>query len=266
MQTIDYQLAAGVATVTLHRPDVRNAINPQMGDELGALFAAMRLDPEVRAVVLTGAGGAFCSGGDLREMGRSGLRSAEQRREAVARYRPLVTGILGLDRPVIAAVDGVAYGAGFSIALLADIILVSDRARMSMVFHRIGLVPDCGAWYTLPRIVGVQRAKELIYSAREIGAAEARDLGIALEVLPAAALLPRALELARSFAGASPIAMSLSKQALQGAPDLGAVLDLEASGLALAGASDYAQEAIRRFGAKEPPQFVWPAPVPGHGI
>lgn len=266
MQTIRYEFDDGVATVTLNRPEAKNALNRTMADELGACFAAMRMDSAVRAVVLSGAGGAFCSGGDVREMSVGGPRSLEQRRADMARYRPLTTQILGLDRPVIAAVDGVAYGAGFSLALLADMVLVSDRVRLSMVFHRIGLVPDCGAWYTLPRIVGLPRAKELIYSAREVGAEEALRLGIALEVVPASALLARAQALARSFVGASPVAMALSKQALRVSlqSDLDAMLDLEASGQTLAGASDYAAEAMRRFAARQEPQFQWPAPgVPG---
>ena len=108
---------------------------------------------------------------------------------------------------MIAAVDGAAYGAGFSLALAADFVLVTPRARFCMSFMRIGLVPDCGAFYTLPRIVGAQRARELILSAREVGAQEALSLGIAMEQHESAALMPRALALAASFAGASPLAV-----------------------------------------------------------
>jgi enoyl-CoA hydratase/carnithine racemase len=122
---------------------------------------------------------------------------------------------MALDKPLIAAVDGVAFGAGLSMALFADIVLVSTRARLAMVFHRMGLVPDVGAFFNLPRIVGLQRAKELIYSAREFGADEAVRMDLALEALPPEALLPRAMELAGSFEGTSPIAFSLSKRALQ---------------------------------------------------
>jgi enoyl-CoA hydratase/carnithine racemase len=155
----------------------------------------------------------------------------------------------------------VAFGAGVSLALAADIVLVSERVRMALVFHRIGLVPDVGAWYTLPRIVGLQRAKELVYSAREFGAAEARQMGLALEVLTPAALLPRAVQIAASLATGSALAFSLSKQALNASlqSDLGTMLDLEAAGQALAGGSDFTREAVRRFAAREPAAFQWPA-------
>lgn len=250
----------GVATVTLNRPAAKNALSVAMAHELTAVCHELRSDADVSAVLLTGAGGDFCSGGDVKAMGERGASTPEQRRAHMGRYRELVTALMAIDKPVIAALDGVAYGAGFSLALTADIVLVSDRVRLAMVFHRIGLVPDVGAWYTLPRVVGLQRAKELIFSAREVGAAEALQMGLALEVLTPDALLPRATEIARSFAGASALAMSLSKRALQVSlqSELGAMMDMEAAGQALAGGSDYARESVRRFVAKEAPQFRWP--------
>lgn len=250
----------GVAVLTLNRPEVKNALDPATVDALVAMLRILRDDDSVRSVLLSGAGNDFCAGGDVKAMGQGGSRSVEQRRAGMGRYRDLVTSLASLDKPVVAAIDGVAYGAGLSLALLADIVLVSDRARMAMVFHRIGLVPDIGAWYTLPRVVGLQRAKELIYSAREFGAAEALQMNLAMEVLPAAELRPRAFEIARSFEGASATAMSLSKQALQASlqSDLNAMLDLEASAQAIATSSEYARESVRRFGAREPAQFRWP--------
>ena len=187
-------------------------------------------------------------------------RTVEQRRAGMARYAELARALASLDKPLIAAVDGVAFGAGLSMALYADIVLVSTRARLAMVFHRIGLVPDVGAWYQLPRVVGLQRAKELIYSAREFGADEAVRMNIALEALAPEALMPRAMELARSLAGASPTAFSLSKRALAATlqSDLETMLDMEASSQAIALSSAYFREAIRRFAAKEPAQFCWP--------
>jgi len=259
-QTLLSATRGGIATVTLNRPAARNALDTTMTDELGALFTALRRDAEVRVVVLTGAAGDFCSGGDVQQMAQNRPRTHEQRRAGMLRYRELAQAILAFDRPLIAALDGVAYGAGFSLALMADIVLVSDRVRLAMVFQRIGLVPDLGALYTLPRVVGLQRAKELIFSAREIGAAEALRIGLALEALSAEALLPRALEIAASFVGTSAVAMSLSKQALQASlqSDLATMLELEASGQAIASGSEYTRESVRRFAAKEPPQFRWP--------
>jgi len=251
----------GVAVVTLNRPKFKNAIDRATTDALTALLRTLRGDETVRSVVLTGAGGDFCSGGDVREMGQSGARTPEQQRVDMTRYGDLVQTLASLDKPVIAAVDGVAFGAGLSLVLLSDIVLVSERVRMALVFHRIGLVPDVGAWYTLPRIVGLQRAKELIYSAREFGADEAVRMNIALEVVPSQRLLPRALQMAHSFESASATALSLSKQALQASlqSDLASMLEREAAAQAIAASSEYARESVRRFAAREPAQFRWPA-------
>lgn len=261
MKTIEFRVDGGVALLTLNRPEARNALDPVMADELGELLEALRADASVRVLVITGAGGAFCAGGDVKAMGQGGARTHAQRRDGMARYSRICTGLMALEIPVIAAVDGVAFGAGFSIALMCDIVLASERARLCMVFQRIGLIPDMAAHYTLPRVVGLQRAKELIFSAREVDAADALRLGIAMEVLPVDALLPRAQSIAGSFAGASPLAMGVSKRALQGSlgHDLQAVLDIEADGQATASGSDYAKEAVRRFAAREPAQFRWPA-------
>lgn len=259
-QSVVLTREGGVALLTLNRPQVKNALDPLSTDLLTGLLRELRDDTAVRAVVLTGAGADFCAGGDVKGMADAGTRTPEQRRCGMARYRDLALALAGLDKPLIAAIDGVAFGAGLSLALWADIVLVSDRVRLAMVFHRIGLVPDIGAWYTLPRCVGLPRAKELVYSAREFGAQEALQMNLALEVHAPEWLLPRALAMAHSFEGASALALSLSKQALQSAlqSDLASMLDMEAAGQALAGDSDYARESLRRFAARESAQFHWP--------
>lgn len=259
MQTIDYALSDGVALVTLTRPEAKNAIDPLMAQELGELIAAVRRDGSVRALVLTGACGNFCAGGDVRAMAGKGERSAEERRTGFGPFQRISKELLALDRPVIAAVDGVAYGAGMSLLLMADIVLLSERARLCLVFQRIGLIPDLAALYTLPRVVGVQRAKELIFSAREVGAAEAKDMGLAMEVIAPERLLPRAMDIARSMAGASPYAVATVKCALQSSlnTDLDGLLEFEAASQTIAASSGYAREAMRRFAAKEAPQFKW---------
>lgn len=254
--------ADGVAQVTLNRPGTKNALSRRMADELTAAVRTLGADEAVRAIVLTGADGDFCAGGDVKDMGAGGPRTPEQRHASMVRYRELALALLGLDKPLVAALDGVAYGAGLSIALTADLVLVSTRVRCAMVFHRIGLVPDVAAWYTLPRVVGLQRAKELVYSAREFGADEALRMGLALEVHAPEALLSRALELARSLAAGPATAFGLSKRALNASltSELGPMLDLEASAQAVAASSDFAREAVRRFVAREPAAFRWPAP------
>ena len=260
METIETTFDAGVATIRLNRPQAKNALDVTMVREFDQELVRIDRDESVRAVILTGAGGAFCAGGDVRGMNSSTERTAEEWRAHMRRNHRIVKGLYALDRPVIAAVDGVAFGAGFSLALLADIVLVSSRARFCMAFGRIGLVPDYGALYTLPREVGLQRAKEIMYSAREIGAAEARELGIALEVLEPDALLPRARVLAQALASASPAALAMTKDALNGSfgNSLDGVLELEAAGQGTAGSSAYAKDAFRRFAEKQPGRFQWP--------
>ena len=262
MAALEYKIDGAIATLTMNRPEAKNALNQEMSEGLENALLDIERNRDVRAVVITGAGGAFCSGGDVRAMNATADQmTAESRRTRMQRAHRTVKALAGLDRPVIAAVDGVAYGAGFSIALLADIVIASPRARFCMAFARIGLVPDYGALYTLPRIVGMARAKEIMFSARELGAPEARDLGIVLEVADVEALLPRALALAGALAKASPIALALTKSALASSlgSDLSTMMDIEASSQGIAGVSDYAKESFRRFAAREPARFVWPA-------
>jgi len=260
METLEYACADGVGTITLNRPQARNALSAAMVGELDILLGQITRDDSVRALILTGAGGAFCAGGDVRSM-HAAPRSAQDWRSGMRRIHRVVRALHGLDRPVIAAVDGVAFGAGFSLALLADIVLVSSRARFCMAFGRVGLVPDYGALYTLPRVVGLQRAKELVFSAREVGAEEARSMGLALEVHTPEGLMPRALELAQALCGASPQALSLAKDALNASlgNELDAMLQMEASGQGIAGTTEYALDAFRRFADKQPGRFHWPA-------
>lgn len=267
LETLELAVQEGIATVRLNRPQALNAINLTMADELAAVLEQLRRDGSVRAVVLTGAGSAFCAGGDMRGTARAGPRSGPDLYAGMERFHRMTMALHQLPQPVIAAVDGVAYGAGFSLLLLCDLVLLSERARLCMVFQRVGLVPDCGALYSLPRAVGLQRAKELMLSGRELSAAEALQLGIALEVVPPERLAGRALQMAQALCGASPTAMALTKRALQAAPhsDLASVLALEASAQAVVLSSGYVAEAARRFVAHAPAQFGWPPAVGGEG-
>jgi 2-(1,2-epoxy-1,2-dihydrophenyl)acetyl-CoA isomerase len=252
----------GVATLTMNRPDARNALSNELKAAFADTVPALAADRSVHAVVLTGAGGAFCAGGDLRGM----LAVRDQMtvgdwRSRMLEVQPWIRQLLELDKPLIAAVDGVAYGAGFSLALMADFVLASPRARFCMSFMKVGLVPDFAAMHSLPRVVGVQRAKELMLSAREVGADEALRLGIAMELVPQAELAARAQALAASFAGASPLATSLLKRelAMALATDLRTTLSTEADHQALCFLSDYHRSAVDRFVDKQPAAFNFPA-------
>jgi 2-(1,2-epoxy-1,2-dihydrophenyl)acetyl-CoA isomerase len=259
-ETLQVHIGHGVARLMLNRPAARNAISRGMADELAQALRELQAREDVRALVLHGAGEHFCAGGDVKGMGELGPRNLAEARRGMVRYRHMTEALHGFDRPVIAAVDGVAYGAGFSLLLLADLVLLSETARLCMVFGRVGLVPDCGALHTLPRVVGLQRAKELVFSARELRAPEALSLGLALEVLPAEALLERAMALAAALREASPLALSLAKRALNRSldQDLPAALEAEAQAQAEALCSEAHAEAVRRFAGKLPPRFTWP--------
>jgi len=248
-----------VATITLDNPAKRNALDMAMREQLADAVRTVRRDASVRALVLTGAGGHFCSGGDLRNIASTQLDNAGWRQRLSALHEWLRE-LLTLDRPVITAVDGAAAGAGFSLALAGDFVLATPRARFCMSFLKVGLVPDVGAFYTLPRFVGMQRAKELMLSARDVEADEALRLGIAMELHAPEALLPRAQAMARSFRGASPLAVSLVKRTLEpNGASLASLLESEANAQALAAGSEAHRAAVRAFLDKQPAPFQWPA-------
>lgn len=181
MEALRFDVTEKIATLTLARPDRKNALNLKIRTELTAVMSLVRSDQDIRALIITGAGGAFCAGGDIEGISDFSGNAGKAIRHMQG-VSPWLDTLVNLNRPTIAAADGVAFGAGFSMALACDLVLASSRARFCMSFARVGLIPDCGATYTLPRIVGLQRAKEIIFSAREIGADEALSLGIATEV------------------------------------------------------------------------------------
>lgn len=259
MEAIVFSVQDQVATLTLNRPAQRNAFDEVMKRELVQAVRQVQADREVRALVLTGAGGVFCAGGDIRGM-QSAVHDSAGWRERMGQVRDFIQPLIELDRPVIAAVDGAAFGGGFSLALTADFILASPSARFCMSFLRVGLVPDCGAFYTLPRVVGAQRAKELMLSAREIDVHEAYRLGIVMEIHPREDLLARAQALAASLVHASPAALSMTKRALAASlhNDLNALLEIEANAQAVAFGTAQHRDAVSRFLSKQPAQFKWP--------
>jgi 2-(1,2-epoxy-1,2-dihydrophenyl)acetyl-CoA isomerase len=256
--TLHYEVHEHVATLTLDDPATRNAVSPPMREGLAEAVRTLKQDRSVRALVITGAGGHFCSGGDLRNIASAGLDN-QGWRERLHGVHHWLQDLITLDRPVIAAVDGAAFGAGMGLALAADMVIATPRARFCVSFLRVGLVPDFGLFYTLPRIVGPQRAKELMFSAREVGADEAVRLGLAMELQPPEQLLARAQAMAASFVNASPMALSLVKRTLAAGGDLATQLELEANAQALAMGSQAHREAVQAFLAKRPAPFQWPA-------
>lgn len=253
------EMRDGTALVTLNRPARRNALDLAMRDGLAAAVDRVRDDDAIKAIVITGASGTFCAGGDLKAL-RERDRNPSAGRDRIRRLHRWFHELVNLEKPVVAAVDGAAYGAGFNLALAADFILCSPQARFCQVFGRVGLVPDLGGFFLLPRIVGLQRAKELVFSAREIGPEEALSLGIVYAIRPAETLTNEALALAERFHQAPTGAIGMAKNILNQSfhLDQRALAELEAYAQAVALSSDYAEAAMARFLAKAPPLFDWP--------
>ncbi len=252
-QTIQFSEEEGVATLTLNRPARRNALDMVMRQEIPDALARVKADPDIRALIITGAGGHFCAGGDIASMSGA-IADAASGRDRLRANIGWVEDLVMLDRPVIAAVDGNAAGAGCNMALAADIILATPEARFTQSFLRVGLVPDFAGLYLLPRIVGLQRAKELVFSARPLPAREAMDLGIVHSIHPGGKLLAVARAMASAFKHGSPAAIGLSKQLLNRSfnLDLRTALEMEAAAQGICFTTNWHQEAAARFLAKEP--------------
>ncbi len=216
-ENVGYDLADHVLTVTLDRPEVMNALNRQMYAELEDAFVQAHRDPEVRCVILTGAGRAFCSGDDVRQ-----IMLGEQRDEATTRLRdvrprptPAAVAVLQCDKPVIAAVNGPAVGWGMDLVLFCDIRIASEKAKFGELFIKRGLVADLGGLWRLPRVVGPSKAAELLFTGDVIDAAEAERIGLVSTVVPAEELLSAAGEFAAKIAANPPIAMRYMKEGLR---------------------------------------------------
>ncbi len=254
-ETLDTTLdAQGVLTVILDRPEKKNAANQQMWDELLHLFQTVKHTSAVRVLVVTGAGDAFCSGADL------GGDRGRERPHALASMRlihDVAIGLHELPQPTVAAVNGVAAGAGCNLALGCDLILASDRARFSEIFARRGLSVDFGGTWLLPRLVGLHRAKELAFFGDIIDAAEAERIGLVNRVVPAEELSALANEWASRLAAGPPIALAQTKAMLNKSLNqtMDESLDLEGWAQTVNFGTSDTHEAIRAFLEKRSPEF-----------
>ena len=242
-----------VLTLTLNRPDALNALNAELRAALLAGVKGAARDDGVRAVVLTGAGRGFCAGADLR--GGSGERAF--RRVLTAEYNPLIEAIRTLPKPVVAAVNGVAAGAGMSLALAADIVVAAEESRFVPAFNRIGLVPDSGLTRTLVRALGRHRALEILLGERHLHAEDAHTLGLVAAVVPPDALGETARALAERLAAGPTRGIGLTKRLLNAAEDdtLAETLAVEAALQELAGRTEDHAEGVSAFGEKRDPTF-----------
>lgn len=250
--TVDKQ--GPVAIVTLDRPQTKNAITQEMRGQLYGAFEDIALDHEVRAVILTGAGGDFCSGMDVGGMGRGGVTGSMDRMHTLNR---IARAIYALKKPTIAAVPGVCVGVGFSYALACDIVLAGEKAKFAAIFRNIALAPDGGLVWHLRQLIGVQKAKELVYSGRIVRADEAVAMGIAYEKVADGALMDRAMELASSFAAGPTVAMGLAKRQFDLAwnASFEQYLDMEATMQPIASRTEDHEEGLKAFREKRKPEF-----------
>lgn len=252
-QTLLHDRDGGVATLTLNRPDALNALNRQLRHELLTAVNVTRRDDATRTIVITGAGRAFCAGADL----RGGSAEREFRRVISTEYNPLIEAIRNLPKPVIASVNGVAAGAGVSLALAADLVIAAEDAHFVPAFNRIGLVPDSGLTRTLVRVLGRHRAFEILMGERQLGAAEAQEAGLVAAVVPADRLAEATRELAQRLANGATRGIGLTKRLLNAAEDasLGESLAAEAALQEVAGRTEDHAEGVAAFGEKRDPRF-----------
>lgn len=246
----------GIATISLNRPEVYNALNDEITFELQEAFREVARDESIRVVVLTGEGKAFCAGQDLKASASAGKRSFKD--SLHKRYNPIIRAMRNLPKPIICRLNGVAAGAGCSIALACDIIVASDEASLIEVFINIGLVPDSGSSFFLPRLTGMARAFELCTMGSKVSAQEAVKLGLINRSVPAERLDAEVKVYAEYFSGAPTKAIGLIKKMLNKSAHatLDEMLDYEAYCQEIAGSSDDYREGVAAFLEKRKPRFT----------
>jgi 2-(1,2-epoxy-1,2-dihydrophenyl)acetyl-CoA isomerase len=251
-----FDVADRVATITLNRPDALNALTIGLKDELLAMLVQVSNDPAVRAVVLTGAGRAFCAGQDLHERLKPDAVPLDE--EIRERYNPIILAMRHLDRPIIGAINGIAAGAGASLAFACDVRIAAENASFLLAFGRIGLVPDSGTTWFLPRLVGSAKATELALLGEPMSASDAARIGLVAKVVPADSVVAEARAIAARLADMAPQAVALTKWALQASwtTSLEEQLEMEAQLQGIAGATADHAEGIAAFLERRPPRFT----------
>jgi 2-(1,2-epoxy-1,2-dihydrophenyl)acetyl-CoA isomerase len=246
-ETIITEVDEQVGIITLNRPEALNGVNLVMREELFSAFQEMDKDERVKVIILNANGRGFCAGGDIKEQG-AGFNALDGR----ARVRNLqrtLRQMVDMDKPIIAAVNGIAAGAGFNMALAADFIIAAEEAKFSQVFINIGFVTDFGGAYFLPRMIGLARAKEIVYSGRPIEAEEGFLMGFVARGVPLSELHEFTLKTAKAMSQKSALALALDKMLLNRSfdSDLGTILELEAFAQGVCFESDEHKEALRKL-------------------
>ncbi|MFE7421095.1 enoyl-CoA hydratase/isomerase family protein [Rhodococcus sp. NPDC057529] len=258
MKELTYRVTDSVATITLNRPERKNAFTLEMVDEWSARLREAQADPAVRVVVLTGTGASFCAGVDLDAFAERERTPLAEKRLLDERVHQVAYAAEALSKPYIAAVSGPAVGAGMDMALMCDIRIAAESARFSEGYVRVGLVPGDGGCYYLPRIVGTARALDLLWTGRFVEAAEALEIGLVSDVHPDAELADAVTEYARRLAAMPPVAVSMIKRSVRDAQrhELRAALDLISSHQAVVTSTEDSREAMSAFRERRDPVFV----------
>lgn len=253
-EAVLYSVENGIATITMNRPKAMNSMNDGLIDGLHAALDKVEADPEVKAVVLTGSGKAFCAGGDLNYL--NGLEGVGEKKAFIAKVGNVAKRITVIEKPFIALVNAVAAGAGVNLMLACDFVYASDKARFMEAFAKVGLIPDCGGLFFLPKAVGLLKAKELMMTADLIDAATAEKLGLVSYVYPDAEVAAKAYAMADRMAKSAPIAIGLMKKYLNNtALTLDEVLAIEETTQPLLMGSADCKEGIAAFLEKRNPVF-----------
>lgn len=252
-ETVNCEVKNQVGWLTLNRPEKLNAFTEKMNQEVIQALKSFQKNAEVRAIVITGAGKAFCSGEDL-----SGLSADADHREMIlTRYKPMMMQLAKVEKPIIAAVNGAAAGAGFSLALACDFRFASEKASFIQAFINIGLIPDSGSLYYLPRIVGTAKALELTVLGEKVKANEAKECGLVTKVASADSLNEETQEFAEKLGSKPTKAIGLIKRYMQQSFEtpLDQMLDNEAYGQKIAGTTDDYKEGVKAFFEKRAPEY-----------
>jgi 2-(1,2-epoxy-1,2-dihydrophenyl)acetyl-CoA isomerase len=257
--TLLFTITDCVAEITLNRPEKLNSFNPDMLRELHEVFQLIETDSAVRAVLITGAGRGFCAGQDLNvRQGQPGDKGELVRKSLNDHFNPLIRRIHNLKKPVVAAVNGIAAGAGANLALSCDIVVAAESASFLQAFVNIGLIPDCGGTFYLPRLIGSARAKAVALLGEKISAKQAADWGMIWKNVPDDQLAAETRALAKRLAAGPSVALGLIKQALDVSVnhDLDRQLDWERDAQGLAAMSADFSEGVQAFLEKRPAKFM----------
>jgi 2-(1,2-epoxy-1,2-dihydrophenyl)acetyl-CoA isomerase len=254
---VTIERAANVATLTLNRPDAYNALNLALGRELFAASLELDEDPEVRCIVVTGSGRAFCAGGDVKDFVDSLGRIGAHIKELTTYLHSVISRLCRSDKPVIMSVNGIAAGGGFSLALAGDLVIAAESAKFTMAYSKIAASPDGSSSYFLPRLVGLRRAMELYFTNRVLTAREAVEWGMITRAVPDAELTATVALMARELAQGPSKAFGVAKRLFHQSTweSLETQMELEAQGIAACGHTDDFRAGVTAFAEKRAPTF-----------